>query len=209
MPSEDWIQHWKVAQFLYDWQTLIAGVFALAAAGIAYWAARLQIKFLQAKEDRETENVREAVQIEITSMVVGVIDVANLLGRLRNEGRAPSPQSQDMIARSLVTPTIYPRVSDRVGLLRDPYPVVIFYSQLAEARSIISSSWKEGVRDPPPDFVGRTLACLQTVLLLARPVVAGELLGGQRLDLARRQHTTSEIDTCLRDIFGIDYSRHT
>ena len=32
MPSEDWIQHWKVAQFLYDWQTLIAGVLAVLAA---------------------------------------------------------------------------------------------------------------------------------------------------------------------------------
>ena len=41
MPSEDWIQHCKVAQFLYDWQTLIAGAFALAAAVVAYWAARL------------------------------------------------------------------------------------------------------------------------------------------------------------------------
>jgi hypothetical protein len=26
MPSGDWIQHWKVAQFPYDWQTLIAGL---------------------------------------------------------------------------------------------------------------------------------------------------------------------------------------
>jgi hypothetical protein len=32
MPNEDWIQHWKVAQFLHDWQTLIAGLFAVAAA---------------------------------------------------------------------------------------------------------------------------------------------------------------------------------
>jgi hypothetical protein len=113
-----------------------------------------------------------------------------------------------MIARALVAPTIYPGVSDRVGLLRDPYPVVIFYSKLGEARSIISSSWNEEVR-PAPDFVGQTLACFLTVLLLARPIVAGELFGGQRLDLARRQHTTSEIDTCLRDIFGIDHKPTT
>jgi hypothetical protein len=32
MPSEDWIQHWKVAQFLYDWQTLVAGFLAVLAA---------------------------------------------------------------------------------------------------------------------------------------------------------------------------------
>jgi hypothetical protein len=32
MPSEDWIQHGMVARFLYDWQTLIAGVLAVLAA---------------------------------------------------------------------------------------------------------------------------------------------------------------------------------
>jgi hypothetical protein len=32
MPSEEWLQHWRVAQFLYDWQTLIAGVLAVLAA---------------------------------------------------------------------------------------------------------------------------------------------------------------------------------
>ena len=39
MPIEDWIQHWKVARFLYDWQTLIAGALAvLAAGGGTIWA---------------------------------------------------------------------------------------------------------------------------------------------------------------------------
>jgi hypothetical protein len=32
MPIEGWIEHWKLAQFLYDWQTLIAGVLAVLAA---------------------------------------------------------------------------------------------------------------------------------------------------------------------------------
>jgi hypothetical protein len=32
MPMEDWIQHWKAARFLYDWQTLIAGALAVLAA---------------------------------------------------------------------------------------------------------------------------------------------------------------------------------
>ena len=35
MGMEDWIQHSTVARFLYDWQTLIAGVLALLAARIA------------------------------------------------------------------------------------------------------------------------------------------------------------------------------
>ena len=32
MPLEGWIQHSRVDQFLYDWQTVIAGVLALVAA---------------------------------------------------------------------------------------------------------------------------------------------------------------------------------
>ena len=32
MPVEGWIQHSRVNEFLYDWQTFIAGVFALLAA---------------------------------------------------------------------------------------------------------------------------------------------------------------------------------
>jgi hypothetical protein len=38
MPMEDWIQHWMVARFLYDWQTLIAGVLAVLAALGTIWA---------------------------------------------------------------------------------------------------------------------------------------------------------------------------
>jgi len=32
MPLEDWAQHWAIAKFLYDWQTLIAGLLAVLAA---------------------------------------------------------------------------------------------------------------------------------------------------------------------------------
>jgi len=32
MPSEDWIQHCIAARFLYDWQTLVAGLLAVLAA---------------------------------------------------------------------------------------------------------------------------------------------------------------------------------
>jgi hypothetical protein len=38
MPLESWVQHSRVDQFLYDWQTLIAGVLAILAAGGTIWA---------------------------------------------------------------------------------------------------------------------------------------------------------------------------
>ena len=38
MPLEDWIQDWKVTQFLYDWQTFAAGLLAVVAAVGTIWA---------------------------------------------------------------------------------------------------------------------------------------------------------------------------
>jgi hypothetical protein len=38
MPLENWVQHHAVAGFFYDWQTLIAGVFAVLAAAGTIWA---------------------------------------------------------------------------------------------------------------------------------------------------------------------------
>jgi hypothetical protein len=38
MPLEGWIQHSRADQFLYDWQTLIAGVLAVGAAAVTIWA---------------------------------------------------------------------------------------------------------------------------------------------------------------------------
>jgi hypothetical protein len=44
MPLEDWVLHSRLDRFLYDWQTVIAGVFALAAGigtvAAAIWAIR-------------------------------------------------------------------------------------------------------------------------------------------------------------------------
>ena len=40
MPLEVWIQHSRVDQFLYDWQTVITGVLALVAAFGAIWVTR-------------------------------------------------------------------------------------------------------------------------------------------------------------------------
>ena len=38
MPMEDWIQRSETARFLYDWQTLVTGVLAVAAAVGTIWA---------------------------------------------------------------------------------------------------------------------------------------------------------------------------
>jgi hypothetical protein len=56
MPLENWIQHSRVDEFLYDWQTLIAGGAALVAAWLTIsatiWSANREIK--SSREQIET-----------------------------------------------------------------------------------------------------------------------------------------------------------
>ena len=50
---EDWIQHCTVARFLYDWQTLIAGVLAvLAAVGTIYATIRSADREIAASQEQ-------------------------------------------------------------------------------------------------------------------------------------------------------------
>jgi hypothetical protein len=74
----DWIQHWNAGQFLYDWQTLIAGVLALLAA----W---LTIRATKSSADREI-----AASQAQTAVVQKQIETTLRLERRRvaNEGYA-------------------------------------------------------------------------------------------------------------------------
>jgi hypothetical protein len=172
----------------------IGSIIALIAAALAYRATKQassdQLAAQRTREEKEAANVREAVQIEITTLVTGMVNAANVLGPASRDGRDPTLRTPDMLGRWLGTPTIYPQVADHIGLLDDPYSVVLFYSHLAQARSF-GTDWRQA------------LPYIQTALLLARPILAGEIFGGERLDLKRREQTILAIDTCLREIFGI------
>jgi len=68
MPLEDWIQHSKVNQFLYDWQTLIAGILAIFAAAGTIWAtirsAGREIKASQAQTAVAQKQIETTVRLE-------------------------------------------------------------------------------------------------------------------------------------------------
>lgn len=188
-------------EILRDLGGLIGSVIALIAAGVAYYAGRMQVTATaratsdqiaaqRTREEKEAANVREAVQTEITTLVTGMVNAANVVGPVRRDGGDVFLRTPDAIARWLGTPTIYSQVADRIVVPDDPYSVVGFYSQLAQARSF-GSDW------------GQALICIETALLLARPILAGEIFGGERLDLIRRQQTILAIDTCLREVFGV------
>ena len=68
MPLEDWIQRSKVNQFLYDWQTLIAGILAIFAAAGTIWAAirsaGREIRASQAQTAVAQKQIETTVRLE-------------------------------------------------------------------------------------------------------------------------------------------------
>jgi hypothetical protein len=68
MPLESWVQHSRVDQFLYDWQTLIAGVLAILAAGGTIWAtiksANREIAASQAQTDVAQQQIETTIRSE-------------------------------------------------------------------------------------------------------------------------------------------------
>ncbi len=123
---EDWIQHWMVARFLYDWQTLTAGVLAvLAAVGgtiVAVSAAR-----------REVKAMRLSLAVEIRHLVNVLLQAHENFGRASSENKS---LLADDVAKEITrgVPVVFPAMADRIGLLGfrlAPY-VLIFYANLKQ-----------------------------------------------------------------------------
>ena len=62
MPLEGWIRHCPVAQFFYDWQTIIAGLAALLAAIITVWVT---LRVEQRASRREVDALRKSLGTEL------------------------------------------------------------------------------------------------------------------------------------------------
>jgi hypothetical protein len=149
---------------LDHWQTLIAGVLALAAALIAVWVARQ-------KERREVKAMRLSLAVEIRRLV-------NIMLQTHWMFDVASRTNQPLLADDVVkaisrgVPVVYPAMADRVGLLGHVAPdVVTFYAnlkQLEHAGQMAAGNPAEPV--PPGDlrelmkFI--EIACRQNALPL-------------------------------------------
>jgi hypothetical protein len=152
MPLENWIQHCKVAQFLYDWQTLIAGILAvLAAVGTIratissanreIEASQAQTAVAQKQIETTVRLERERVSSEVDalrkSLAVEIRQYIDILFKTREILRRRSGPEKPMRARDLRCvvafhpPTVYPASADRIGLL-GPLAVSVtsFYSTI-------------------------------------------------------------------------------
>jgi hypothetical protein len=122
MPLEDWIPQCQVARFLYDWQTIIAGLAALLAAFIA----------VVIPEWRAREALRASLATEIRLYVDLLIKTRDILARSREEFRSGKQPQRDLAALAILhSPTVFPAAAGgTMGLSRRPRgaAVVEFYA---------------------------------------------------------------------------------
>jgi hypothetical protein len=159
MPLENWIQHSRLDQFLYDWQTLIAGGFALVAAfgtvvatiiiaNRQITASREEAKRVIAVTREQTETtvrlerervsgevdaLRKSLGVELRLQITTALRVHDdLLGLL--SGGPISARMVDSKSRA-PAPIIYSANASKIGLLEDDaMDVVLVYTLLEAAR---------------------------------------------------------------------------
>jgi hypothetical protein len=117
MPIEDWVQHSRVDRFLYDWQTLIAGVLAVLAA----WRT---IRATTKSADREV-----AASQAQTRATLKQTETTFALEQMRKESEASA--FHVMLAAAMMrvraeadqTKSTYPHVVQDQGESEDAYAV--------------------------------------------------------------------------------------
>jgi hypothetical protein len=126
MPLESWIQHSRVNEFLYDWQTIFAGLAALIAALIAVGGS----------EWRARKALRSSLAGEIRLYVELLIDARDRLTEGKEAFRSGKQPHRDFDWAVLPPPVVYPAAAGgTMGLLRRPRAaaVVDFYANIGRA----------------------------------------------------------------------------
>jgi hypothetical protein len=141
MPLENWIQHSRVDEFLYDWQTVIAGILAFVA-GFGTVVATMIIANKQIAASREEakkviDAIRASLAVEIREYIGILIKTREIL-RPYSEPEKPI-QARDLRSVAVFSPpTVYPASADRIGLL-GPLAVSVtsFYSTIERLNSTV------------------------------------------------------------------------
>ena len=123
MPLEVWIQHSRLDQFLYDWQTLIAGILALLA-GFGTVAATMIIAHRQIVASREEADRVVATTREQTETTV----------RLEQERVA----SEASAFRAMLEAAMA-RVLDEVDWARQTYPQLMKENDTPQSREAFTA----------------------------------------------------------------------
>ena len=121
-----------LVEFVDHWQTLIAGLVALVAAGITI---RCTLSAEQRKVDCELDALRKSLAIELRQLIPRALGVHGSLTKL---GRNPDGRITARMLESpsrMPPPIVYPANAHKIGLLeKDAMDVVIVYGLLDIAR---------------------------------------------------------------------------
>jgi hypothetical protein len=140
--------HFTTWPDLFDhWQTLIAGVLALAAALFAVYAARR-------KDRQEIKATRRSLEVEIERL-------AKILHQTHQAFIVPAQSGRSLAVGDVVKQTargapavvVYPATADRIGLLGRAAPyVVTFYANLRDIE--FAGQMTGGPSVPPTALLG-------------------------------------------------------
>ncbi len=193
MPLENWIRHSRVDQFLYDWQTVIAGVLAFVAGFGTVVAtmiiARRQIAASREEADRviaatreqtettvrlerergasEVDALRKALAVELRQQItraMGAYDGLYGLGFMPN---APITSRMVESKSRMFAPVIYLANAGKIGLLgAGAMDVVIVYDLLEIARD--GAARVMNFRTPDDISAGVVMGTAQPFLMACR-----------------------------------------
>ena len=195
-------------KLLTDLGSFLAGILALWAGGLAYWAGRegvnRQLAAQAAERAREVLNIRIAVRTEIiafSKFVIGVLDICG--GLARQEWQMPRSDA-NAIVKSLQEPIVFPAVADRVALLPNPHLPVQFYLRLEEAKAMaqgMAMATATNLSVPPvivtPENAATIADCLITALQCAQGVVRDASADKTPSDTFVTNETLQQIDAAM------------
>jgi hypothetical protein len=125
--------------FLYDWQTLIAGMLAVGAAVITVGISE---GYSRRRERAQTEAIKASLGVEIKAILGVMLEAHKELSGLRGHPQASSVK----IATEFPEPAVYRATADRIGLLGEIAPAVTSFYVALDRISIAVRV----VTDPPP-----------------------------------------------------------
>ena len=132
------IHRWNLPQFLYNWQTLIAGILAVLAAwrtiratvelanreveasqaqtAVAKQQIETTVRLERERERRQADAVLASLAVEIREIINVVIRLHGILKTAIDKETLVDPSSLKLITR-LPKPTVYEASADKIGLL--------------------------------------------------------------------------------------------
>jgi hypothetical protein len=133
------IHRWNLPQFLYNWQTLEAGVLALIAGLITVRVINKQtvttVRLEQERVASEVDALRKSLAVELRQQIPRALVVYDSLRRWSSKSDGPITARMVESLSRMPAPIVYSANAGKIGLLEgDAMDVVMLYTLLEGAR---------------------------------------------------------------------------